>query len=163
MFDGRLVRLRAFEQTDLDANHAFMNDYATLRDMLSGLPLPASYEDERRWLDQQTSYTRGEYQFAIEDGGGDLVGRCGLIRVDWKNRVGEIGIMIGAPYRGRWLRHGGHGAALPLRLSGDESPQAEGERFRLQQGGDPLLRKVRFHPRRFSSPKSFAPAPTKTL
>ena len=101
MFDGRLVRLRAFEQTDLDANHAFMNDYATLRDMLSGLPLPASYEDERRWLDQQTSYTRGEYQFAIEDGGGDLVGRCGLIRVDWKNRVGEIGIMIGAPYRGR--------------------------------------------------------------
>ena len=101
MFDGRLVRLRAFEQTDLDANHAFMNDYATLRDMLSGLPLPASYEDERRWLDQQTSYTRGEYQFAIEDGGGDLVGRCGLIRVDWKNRVGEIGIMIGTPYRGR--------------------------------------------------------------
>ena len=70
MFDGRLVRLRAFEQTDLDANHAFMNDYATLRDMLSGLPFPASYEDERRWLDQQTSYTRGEYQFAIEDGGG---------------------------------------------------------------------------------------------
>ena len=76
MFDGRLVRLRAFEQTDLDANHAFMNDYATLRDMLSGLPLPASYEDERRWLDQQTSYTRGEYQFAIEDGGGDLVATC---------------------------------------------------------------------------------------
>ncbi len=73
------------------------------------------------------------------------MGRCGLIRVDWKNRVGEIGIMIGAPYRGR-----GYGpteameAALPLRLSGDESPQAEGERFRLQQGGNPLLQKSGF-------------------
>lgn len=85
----------------LDANHAFVNDYATLRDMLAGMPLPASYEDERRWLDQQSSYTRGEYQFAVEDGGGDLVGRCGLTRVDWKNRLGEIGMMIGAPYRGR--------------------------------------------------------------
>ena len=73
MIEGRLVRLRAFEQSDLDANHAFVNDYATLRDMLAGMPLPASYEDERRWLDQQSSYTR----------------------------VGEIGMMIGAPYRGR--------------------------------------------------------------
>ena len=51
MIEGRLVRLRAFEQSDLDANHAFVNDYATLRDMLAGMPLPASYEDERRWLD----------------------------------------------------------------------------------------------------------------
>ena len=101
MLEGRLVRLRAFEQSDLDANHAFVNDFETLKGMLSGLPLPASYADERRWLDQQTSYTRGEYQFAVEDGGGDLVGRCGLIRVDWKNRLGEIGIMIGTPYRGR--------------------------------------------------------------
>lgn len=101
MLEGRLVRLRAFEQSDLDANHAFVNDFETLKGMLSGLPLPASYADERRWLDQQTSYTRGEYQFAVEDGGGDLVGRCGLVRVDWKNRLGEIGIMIGTPYRGR--------------------------------------------------------------
>lgn len=101
MLEGRLVRLRAFEQSDLDANHAFVNDFETLKGMLSGLPLPASYADERRWLDQQTSYTRGEYQFAVEDGGGNLVGRCGLIRVDWKNRLGEIGIMIGTPYRGR--------------------------------------------------------------
>ena len=75
MIEGRLVRLRAFEQSDLDANHAFVNDYATLRDMLAGMPLPASYEDERRWLDQQSSYTRGEYQFAVEDGGGPYRGR----------------------------------------------------------------------------------------
>ncbi len=101
MFEGKKVRLRAFEQSDLDANHAFVNDYETLRGMISGIPFPASLQDEQQWLSQQTSYTRGEYQFAIEDFEGDLVGRCGLIRLDWKNRVGELAIMIGSPYRGR--------------------------------------------------------------
>ena len=101
MIEGHFVRLRAFERGDVDANHAFVNDRETLRGMLSGIPFPSSMEDEYRWLEQQTSYSRGEYQFAIEDAEGDLVGRCGVIRVDWKNRVGELAIMIGTPYRGR--------------------------------------------------------------
>jgi len=37
----------------------------------------------------------------VEDGEGMLVGRCGVTRLDWKNRLGELGIMVGAPYRGR--------------------------------------------------------------
>lgn len=101
MIEGNLVRLRAFERGDVDANHAFVNDRETLRGMVSGIPFPASMEDECRWLEQQTSYTRGEYQFAIEDFEGSLVGRCGVIRLDWKNRVAELAIMIGTPYRGR--------------------------------------------------------------
>ena len=101
MYEGRLVRLRAFETEDLDANHAFMNDYETQRDMLSGIPYPTSMEDERRWIGGQTAYSRGEYQFAVEDGEGYLVGRCGVTKLDWKNRLGELGIMIGRPYRGR--------------------------------------------------------------
>ena len=101
MYEGKLVRLRAFEQYDLDANHAFVNDYETLRGMMSGIPFPSSMVDERQWLGQQTNCTRGEYQFAVEDLTGTLVGRCGPIRVDWKNRLAELGIMIGTPYRGR--------------------------------------------------------------
>jgi len=101
MYEGKLVRLRAFEAEDLDANHAFVNDYETLRGMMSGIPLPASMADERQWMDRQSSYTFGEYQFAVENGDGDLVGRCGVTKIDWKNRVAELGIMIGTPYRGR--------------------------------------------------------------
>ena len=101
MYIGQWVRLRAFEQEDLEANHTMVNDYATVRGMLSGIPFPASLLDEQRWLDQQSSFTHGEYQFAIEDMDGRLVGRCGVIRVDWKNRVGELAIMIGTGYRGR--------------------------------------------------------------
>ena len=101
MLEGEHIRLRAFEAGDLDAEHAFVNDYETLRDMMGGIPFPSSMGDEQQWISQQTSYTRGEYQFAIEDGEGYLVGRCGVTRLDWKNRVGELAIMIGAPYRGR--------------------------------------------------------------
>ena len=101
MIEGNRIRLRAFEAGDLDAEHAFVNDYETLLDMMGGIPLPSSMSDEQQWLSQQTSYTRGEYQFAVEDGEGYLVGRCGVTRLDWKNRVGELAIMIGAPYRGR--------------------------------------------------------------
>jgi len=68
---------------------------------MSGIPFPASEADEQQWLNQQSSYTRGEYQFAVEDFEGDLVGRCGITRVDWKNRLAELAIMIGTPYRGR--------------------------------------------------------------
>lgn len=101
MYQGKRVRLRAFEAHDLDANHAFVNDYETVRGMMSGIPFPSSMADEQQWLSQQSSYTRGEYQFAVENEDGDLVGRCGAIRVDWKNRLAELAIMIGTPYRGR--------------------------------------------------------------
>ena len=101
MIEGKLVRLRAFEADDLDASHAFVNDYETLREMLSGIPYPSSMSDEREWLSRQSCVTRGEYQFAIEDAEGYLVGRCGVTHLDWKNRLGELGIMVGAPYRGR--------------------------------------------------------------
>ena len=101
MFSGKLVSLRAFEPEDLEANFMFDNDTRTALDMYKGMPFPTSRRDEQEWLSQQTSYTRGEYQFAVEDMDGYLVGRCGPIRVDWKNRLAELAIMIGAPYRGR--------------------------------------------------------------
>ena len=100
MIEGKKIRLRAFEGTDAAANHEFVNDPETLRGMMSGIPFPSSYADEQQWLSQQSSYTRGEYQFAVETVDGDeLAGRCGIIRVDWKNRMAKLAIMIGKPFR----------------------------------------------------------------
>lgn len=110
MMHGHLVRLRAFEASDLDTNHMFVNDEETALLMFKGMPFPTSLSDEQQWLSQQTSYTRGEYQFAVENMEGNLVGRCGIIRLDWKNRVAELAIMIGYPYRG----HGYGKEALSL-------------------------------------------------
>lgn len=104
MIEGKKIRLRAFEPSDAEASHAFVNDPDTLGSMMSGIPFPSSMVDEQQWVNQQSSYTRGEYQFAVETLDGELAGRCGLIRVDWKNRMAKLAIMIGAPYR-----HQGYG------------------------------------------------------
>ena len=101
MYEGKLVRLRAFEPEDLQAEHMFVNDYETARGMRNGILFPSSLEDDRQWLSGQSSYTRGEYQFAIDDMEGNHVGRCGVISLSWKDRVAELAIMIGAPFRGR--------------------------------------------------------------
>ena len=96
MYQGKLVCLRALEQEDLQYTHRFVNDYETMRGAMSGMLYPSSHEDEARWASTQTSFTRGEYQFAVETlSSGILIGRCGFIHVDWKNRLAEIGILIG--------------------------------------------------------------------
>ena len=101
MYEGKLVRLRAFERNDLELNHEMVNDYDTVRGMYSGIPYPSSYEDEQQWLSQQTSFTRGEYQFAVETLDGELIGRCGVTRLDWKNRLGELGVALAPGSRGK--------------------------------------------------------------
>ena len=119
MYQGELVRLRAFERSDVEAHWGYMNDYATVRGMSSGILYPSSREDEARFLDQQTCYTRGEYQFAVETLDGQLIGRCGFTKVDWKNRVAEIGIMIGdKAFRGRGF--GADALKLLIRFAGEE-------------------------------------------
>lgn len=100
MYQGRLTRLRAFERSDAQKNHEFVNDFDTVRGMASNILFPCSLDDEQRFIDQQSSYTRGEYQFAVETLDGTLVGRCGILRVDWKNSLAELGIMIGKENRG---------------------------------------------------------------
>ena len=103
MYEGKLVRLRALERDDIARSHEFVNDLETMRGVTSGMLYPSSFEDETRWADGQSSYTRGEYQFGVETlDGGVFIGRCGFIRVDWKNRLAELGILIGDKnYRGR--------------------------------------------------------------
>ncbi|MBQ8160434.1 MAG: GNAT family N-acetyltransferase [Clostridia bacterium] len=104
MFSSERIRLRAFEPGDLPEQHAMVNDEETALAMTRGMPYPSSMEDERQWLSQQSSYTHGEYQFAIESRlTGDLIGRCGVTRLDWKNRVGEMAIMVGKAYQGQGL------------------------------------------------------------
>lgn len=104
MYQSEHIRLRALERDDLMRCADFDNDYETMRGAYSGMLYPSSLEDENRFLDGQTSYTRGEYQFALETSDGVLIGRCGFTRIDWKNRTAELGVLIGdKKYRGQGL------------------------------------------------------------
>jgi RimJ/RimL family protein N-acetyltransferase len=97
MYQGNKVRLRAYRQQDIENILRQVNDYDSVRMSASGVILPATYDDEMRWISQQTSMGHGEYQFAIETLDEQYVGGCGIHKVDWKNRVGQVGILIGNP------------------------------------------------------------------
>lgn len=103
MYRGKMIRLRAFDNSDLCRLLTYVNDYDVMRSASGGLLLPSTVEDEARFMGNQTSYSAGEYQFAIEDlASGDLIGQCGLTRLSWKNRVAEVTILIGEKeYRGK--------------------------------------------------------------
>ncbi|MBE5776036.1 MAG: GNAT family N-acetyltransferase [Clostridiales bacterium] len=96
MYQGKKVLLRALDNSDLMASLDHMNDYETMRGVTSGLILPSNVDDEARFFSAQSRSNRGEYQFAIETlEGRRYIGRCGLIHVDWKNRLAELAILIG--------------------------------------------------------------------
>lgn len=95
MYRSKSLTLRAIESDDLSLMHAFVNDRETMRGAFAGMLYPSSMNDESRYLDGQSSYTHGEYQFAIELNDGTLIGRCGFVKVDWKNRWAELAILIG--------------------------------------------------------------------
>ena len=96
MYEGRLVRLRAFDNSDLMRCLAYSNDYDVMRGASGAILYPSTVDDEARAMGQSTSYTSGEYQFASETlDESRFIGKCGFTRVNWKNRVAEIAILIG--------------------------------------------------------------------
>ena len=103
MYEGKLVRLRAFDNSDLMKFLAYSNDYEVMRGASGAILYPSTVDDAARAMNQNTSYTSGEYQFAIETREKyEFIGQCGFTKVNWKNRLGEIGILIGEKeYRGK--------------------------------------------------------------
>ena len=93
MYEGRLVRLRAFDNSDLMRCLSFSNDYGIMRGASGAILYPSTVDDEARAMAGSTSYTSGEYQFAIETlGDGRFIGKCGFTKVNWRNRLGEIAL-----------------------------------------------------------------------
>ncbi|NLD82706.1 MAG: GNAT family N-acetyltransferase [Clostridiales bacterium] len=103
MYEGSLVRLRAFDSSDLIKCQDFSNDYEVMRGASGGILYPSTVDDAARAMNGNTSYSAGEYQFAVETKKDRLlIGQCGFIKVNWKNRTGELGILIGEKdYRGK--------------------------------------------------------------
>lgn len=95
MYQGKLVKLRAFDNSDLMYALSINNDYQVMRTASSGILFPTTVEDQARFMSNQTSYSGGEYQFAIEQiDNSRFIGQCGFLQVSWKNRRAEIAIML---------------------------------------------------------------------
>lgn len=95
MLYGERVRLRAPERTDIPTFVRWFNDPEVRRYLLMYLPMSQAREEQ--WFEEHLK-ARDEMMFVIEaeEGGEWLpIGTIGLHRVDWKNRLGVLGISIG--------------------------------------------------------------------
>lgn len=100
MIYGKDVRLRAIEREDIPRFVRWFND-PEVRRFLS-MHEPMSRAQEERWFESYLS-RKDDLILAIEVREGDSwvhVGNIGLHRIDWKNRVATLGIVIGE--KGYW-------------------------------------------------------------
>ena len=90
-FEGRLVRLRARSLDDVDKYWEWFNDPEVTQYLGNAFPA-ISCERERQLIEE---WLNDPHAFAIETRGGQLIGNCHLFRVDMRQRVAELGIVIG--------------------------------------------------------------------
>ena len=96
MIYGERIRLRAPEREDLPRFVAWLNDPEVRQNLLNFLPL--SLAEEERWFEDVLKQPATERPMTIEIRDGENwkpVGNCGFIHINWRCRVGELGIFIG--------------------------------------------------------------------
>jgi RimJ/RimL family protein N-acetyltransferase len=112
MIEGKLVRLRAPEMTDLDRYYAWINDReVTLRLVMR---YPVSYAAEEAWLQGHASkpLSYDHVWFAIETLDAVHIGGINFHVVRPENRNARLGIMIGD--KSYWSQGYGTDAMLTL-------------------------------------------------
>jgi RimJ/RimL family protein N-acetyltransferase len=95
--EGKLVRLRAYEKSDLDAVMKWVNDEGVtqfLRDELFAYPV--SRAQEERFIEHVSIPSHTSREFALETiADRTYLGGIGLHDIDWILRSAEAGIVIG--------------------------------------------------------------------
>lgn len=94
MFQGEKVVLRAYSSEDTLKAQTYINDPEIKYYLHPGVPFPLTYNDEKKFVEGMSAF-KDNYSFAIDTNEGHYIGGCGLNEVDWKNRVGTVGIFIG--------------------------------------------------------------------
>jgi RimJ/RimL family protein N-acetyltransferase len=91
MLDGENIILAPHKKEYLTTFIKWFNDQET--NQYLNWYLPMTYEAEEKWF-QSTANNQKDIYFSILQKNERLIGNCG-IRIDWKNRVGNVGIVIG--------------------------------------------------------------------
>lgn len=101
MIDGKRLRLRAVERSDLPKFHEWMNDPQVTEGLFRFLPV--SMAEEEKWFEGVLQREAEQRPMAIEIREGEewqLAGNTGLFNIDWISRSAEFGIFIGD--KARW-------------------------------------------------------------
>ncbi len=95
--EGKLVRLRAYEKSDLDAVMKWVNDEEVtqfLRDELFAYPVSSAQEE--RFIEHASMPSQTTREFAIETlADRTYIGGAGLHDIEWILRSAEVGIVVG--------------------------------------------------------------------
>jgi RimJ/RimL family protein N-acetyltransferase len=103
MLKGDRVLLGPVKKEYIDSYLKWLNDPEITQYLDAYLPLTRMMEED--WIENLKN-RKDTIVFAItfpgEDDLGKHIGNCGLHNIDWKNRVAEVGIMIGEKeYQGK--------------------------------------------------------------
>lgn len=92
---GELVTLRTLGEADVERVYRWINDPTVNRSLSRG-DLPMGWKDELEWIDRTGKRREDSLTLGIEVPGDGLVGVTGL-DIQWPNRTGDTGTMIGEP------------------------------------------------------------------
>jgi RimJ/RimL family protein N-acetyltransferase len=92
--EGKKVRLRALEKTDIDEILKWINDPEVISNLI--LRYPVSKYQEEKWIEKILEGTdERNKHFVIETKEGVYLGGIGLHNINWNDRNAEVGIVIG--------------------------------------------------------------------
>jgi len=95
---GTLVTLREYRTEDMPWIRQWVNDPAIVEFLSDAFLYPQAERSTEAYLEEMVSGESDARGFVIADPATDAyLGQANLDSVDWKNRVGKIGIVIGSP------------------------------------------------------------------
>jgi RimJ/RimL family protein N-acetyltransferase len=95
MYEGVLVRLRAYQKEEMVYVKDLINRSEIKKCLALGIPFPYTLEDELKFY-ESISANNDTYTFAIEaKETEELIGGCGTNAIDWKNSTATVGIFVG--------------------------------------------------------------------
>jgi RimJ/RimL family protein N-acetyltransferase len=89
---GKIVTLRAVEESDIKTLHTWANDTDT-QNIMGNIHFPSSMDYHKEWFNKLKSDHLNQ-RFAIEVSN-ELIGLSSIINIDWRNNHAWHGIMIG--------------------------------------------------------------------
>lgn len=95
MLRGKRAKLSPIKRHHIESFLKWFNDPEITQYLIAYRPMTRMAEEE--WIENLKNNDNIHFSIVVpnEDGSEKLIGNCGLHNIDWKNRVGEVGIVIG--------------------------------------------------------------------